>query len=1653
MSDSITHPAEVPESDAPPGGLPLDRLLGEPMEMALFLRIAGGLSRALGTFHARGFIHGDIKAENLVVDPESGRVWLRGMGLAARTLRQRLQPQPFDVLTGTLSHLAPERTGRMNRSMDARSDLYSVGVTLYQMLTGALPFAATSPIEWVHCHIARTALPPSTAREGVPEVVSNLVQKLLAKTAEERYQTAAGLGLDLQRCADAWAARGVIEPFALGERDVPDRLLIPETLYGRETEIALLLAAFDRVVKGAAPELVLVSGYSGVGKSSVVNELHKALVPPRGLFAEGKFDQYKRGIPYATLAQAFQQLVRQILAESDAEVARWRSEISLAVGNSGQLIVALIPELERIIGPQPPVPELSTAETGRRFQRVLERFIGVFARPEHPLALFLDDLQWLDAATLEVLQHLLGSADVKSLLLVGAYRDNEVDAEHPLARVLAEIRGAGARVHEIVLAPLALRDVEALVIDALRCERSAAAPLARLLHEKTGGNPFFTIQFLAMLAEAELLVFQGDLGAWSWDLERIRARHYTDNVVVLMAGKLGRLPAPAQLAVQRFACLGNAAERSTLAMGLGQAPEQTDALLAPAALAGLVIRVGSSWAFLHDQVQEAAYASIAEEDRAATHLLLGRHLAAMTAPGDLEERIFEIVNQLNRGAALVDDEEEREQVARLNLVAGKRARSSTAYVSALAYLTTGRSLLSDAAWERDRSLVFELELELAHCEFLTGEQLVALTRLMALARREHALPDRARVTCLQVTVYTALDRSEEAIGACFDYLRGIGIDWPMHPPPDLVRAEYEAIRARLGMREIEQLALLPRSTDPEVQATMDVLTAVGPASLYIDGNLNGLVACRMVNLSLEHGNCDASCYAYIIFAMNLGSRYGTFGEAFRFGKLAHDLVERGFTTFAASTLMCFGSILGPWGQHARAGRPLVRRAFTVARETGDLPFAAYSCGTLVTNLLFCADPLDEVQREAEEGLTFTRQARIELGADFLTSQLRLIMSLRGLTPTFGSFTDASFEEATFEDHLGANPSLSLAACWYWIRKLQARFHAGAFAEALAAAAKAGDLLWTCPTFLEAREYHLYAALSAAGQHGRVAPEERAELLAAVRVHHDQMEAEARICPENYESRACLVGAEIARIEGRAMEAMGLYERAIQSARRHGFVHHEATANELLAGFYATEGMHTSAQAHLRDARDGYRRWGAQGKVRQLAHSDPHLREESAATALSLDTSVGQIDFDAVMKMSLAVSGEMALDRLIERLMVLALEHAGAVRGVLVVPDGGELRLEAEATTGRSSVDVVLRRTAVTADELPQTILRFVARSLERVVLGDALGPHEFSLDPYLARRRPRSVLCLPLVKQARLMGVLYLENDLSAHLFTPPRIAMLQLLASQAAISLENARLYGNIQQAALENARLYGNIQQAQAELAHVTRVSTMGELAASIAHEVSQPVVGVITNGNAGLRWLARGTDNPHNIDEVRAALERIMRDGTRARVVIERIRTLFKKREIAKEPLDLDDAVDEVLVLVRGEAERRGVAIHRQPAFALPPIVGDRVQLQQVVMNLLMNAIDATSAVEDRARDVLVGTRLLGDEAVTFVTDSGVGLDPETLGQLFVAFHTTKPDGMGMGLSISRSIVENHQGRLWAEANPGHGATFQFALPTKRGAAPRP
>lgn len=1729
----------------------IGRMKGQRMELARCLRILIALARSLAQLHGQGLLHKDIKPANVLVD-DAGGVRLTGLAPGSRLRRERQALAPPEIIAGTFAYMAPEQTGRTNRWMDARSDLYSFGITMYELLTGTLPFSASSPMEWIHCHIARQPTPPGERVQGVPAILDEIVLKLLAKEPEARYQTAAGLANDLRRCLAQWEGEGRIGRFELAERDVPDQLVIPEKLYGRHAQITELLGAFDRVVEQGTMELVLVSGNAGIGKSSLVHELHKVLGPAQALFATGKFDQFKGDIPYATLAQAFRDLVRGLLNKNDAELAHWRGELTKALGPNGQLMVNLIPELALIVGAQPPAPAVEPQGAAERFQLAFLALVGVFARHEHPLVLFIDDLQWLDPATLSLLERLASQPDGRHLMLICTCRDSEADSAHPLSNTLDVIRSGGGTVTEIELAPLQRQDIAQFTADALHADVERTRPLAELVFEKTGGNPFFAIQFVTALVDESLLEFDPESSSWRWDIDRIQAKGVTDNLAQLMTAKLGRLSAQARESLGQIACLGNVAEASLLAVLRGVSVDEVNATLRGAMDAGLIVADNGSLAFIHDRVHEAAYALVPADARASVHLRIGRMLLSLAPGAEMERSIFETASQFERGALAIDSSAERERVAEIFLAAGGHAKAASAYASAKNYFAAGRTLLGSDSWERRYELTFKLELGRAECEIVDYDLAEAEERLAALSEHATGLTDQAGVVCLAVLLYFTTGRNERAVEAALCFLAGAGIHWSPRPSEEDVQREYLEMRRRLAGRPMQTLVDLPAMGDKRSIAIMAVLTELFPAAYAVDRYLLDLVLLRMTNLSLDHGHGESSSVAYAALNMTLGPHFADYTTAYDLGRLACELVERRDTDrFKARVYSCFAAFTMPWFKHLPLCQPLMTQAFQIGSSKGDMAFAAYNLRNLITHLLMSGVPLVQVQQEAEQAMTFARKIELGLPAERFIGQLALVQALRGL-PTGQDPADEAWAMGEFEDH----PQMAMMVCYHWVFRLQEHFLAGDFPAALAAAARVEGIRWAMRSSIEEAAYEFHAALSHAAACETATLTQRDRHVRELSRHHGRIAVWAATCPENFAGQDSLVGAEIARLEGRELQAQQLYEAAVTLSRAHGFVHNEAIASELAGRHYAALGLETNACAYLRNARDCYERWGAQPKVRQLDARFPLLcrRSPHEPVNATIDAPVAQLDVEAVDKASQTLSSEMILPALLENLMRIAVEHAGAERGLLILLHDSVPVVEAEAATGRGSVDVTLRRSRVVPADLPQSALQYVLRTHERLVLDDASARGLDRDDEYIGRHRPRSLLCLPIFKHGRVIGVLYLENNLATRVFTAGKVAVLDFLASQAAIWLENARLYSDLRRSEVwlkeaqhlsstgsfywlvdldtlefseqlfrtyeldptqpvtldlvatrvhpddlpmfremvEIARTTGTdldyvyraqmpdrsvkhlhlvahavrnsdgrseyigavqdvtqgrlseeaLGKVRSELAHVARITTLGVLTASIAHEVNQPLAGIVTNASACLRMLDA---RPPNVDGARSTAQRMIRDGNRAADVITRLRALFANKGVAAEPVDLNEATGEILAMSRSELRKAGVQVVTDLAGDLPPVTGDRVQLQQVILNLLLNATDAMRDVDDRPRRMEIRTQCDGDDRVRFsVLDAGEGIDPQSSSRLFEAFYSTKEDGMGIGLSISQYIIESHHGRLWAATNDGPGATFFFSLP---------
>lgn len=1401
-SSAIVRPLALQMSDGTPalvtedfGGTSLEQRLGAPMHVEQFLGLATRITAAVAEIQRKDVVHRDLRPANVLVGSQ-GEVKITNLALASRLPRGRSLLQSLSGIEHALPYLSPEQTGRMNRSVDGRADLYALGVTFYQMLTGQFPFQATDPLEWVHCHVARTPRPLRAIVPQIPAVLSDIVLKLLAKLPEDRYQTARGLEHDLERCLDAWRAHGDLDPFPLGEHDVSDRFEISEKLYGRQEEISALVSSFERVCRVGRPELVAVSGYSGIGKSSLVRELHRPIARARGLFVAGKFDQYSPDVPYSAFAQAFAELVDEILTQSEDQLARRGAELTCALGTNGQLIIDIIPRLELIIGPQPSTLPLAPLETQNRFQRVFRDFVGFFARKEHPLALFLDDLQWIDSGSLRLLEDLIAHLPPEGghLLVLGAYRENEVGPSHPLTVALDRMRKTGGAVHEIVLRPLGVEHLRQLVADTLHCSAKDALPLASVVHQKTGGNPFFSIQFLTTLYQEGLLEFDRASSEWRANIAAIRAKGYTDNVLDLMLRKWSRLSAPTREVLILAACIGTRASLHTLATISEQTEEETARQLAEAVSEGFVTQAGDRYAFVHDRIQQAVHAFGAARDLRAVHLEIGRLLLRSIEPRTLEEHIFDIVTQLNRGIELMTDAAEKNELARLDLIAGRKAKAFIAYGPARDFLATAQALLPEDAWESQYDLAFEIVTEHAECEYLCGRFEQAEALFDSLLTRARDTIDKAACYERRIKLCQVEGKFDEAVELGVLALRLFGIQMPgdLGAIAEAMFVEAQQVRIRLADRRIADLANVPEATDDSGRALIGLLANLATAA-YITGRpLLPVAVIKLVNFSLEYGPTPESCIGYSGYGILLATLFDDPRAGDEFSKMSIDLSEKlGDVRRRGTVLAIHGSLLNHWVHPFATSFPFLEEGLSACIAAGDLLFAGFIAAVYPWQALERGDSIHDIFVLSEKYGAFARESHNDPVHLVCRVEQQFAACLMGRTRNRTSFDDDSFDEersrATLEGARFGNGVI----CYHMLKTIAA-YLAGDDELALHHASETKTLLQVPTGFSVEATVHYFDALLLARIHPTKDEKGRSANLAALADHERKLAFWASMCPENFLTKHALVSAEIARIAGDELRAERLYEDAIRAARANGFVHWQAIANELAARFHRVRGFETIANAYVRDAVDCYTRWGADAKVRDI-ETETGLGE-LGLRAMSSERGTGtfavrteHLDLLSVIKASQTISSEIMEEQLLRTLLNVVLEEGGAQRALLLFPHDASFTIAGEASVSPESSSN--EHAQELESRVPLSVIKYAQRTKEPIVLDGTQIARRFARDPHFVRIRPQSALCLPIRRQSEVIALLYLENELVPGAFTPERLLVLDVLASQAAISLQNALL------------------------------------------------------------------------------------------------------------------------------------------------------------------------------------------------------------------------------------------------------------------------
>lgn len=1406
------------------------------LKLEQFLSLAIKITAIIGEIHQHNIIHKDINPSNIVLNKTTGEVKIIDFGIATALSWENPTFRNLNILEGTLAYMSPEQTGRMNRMLDYRTDFYSLGVTFYQLLCDRLPFETTDAIELVHSHIARQAISPHELTKAytlpIPEAVSNIIMKLLSKNAEDRYQSAKGILADLQECLNQFQQNQSIESFPLGRQDISSKLQISQKLYGREPEIKLLTEAFQRVsthsekleqIAQSKVEFLLISGYPGTGKTKLMQEVYKPITRQGGYFITGKFEQLQRHVPYSALIQAFQELVCQLLGDSEKQIAIWREKLLSALGNNGKIIIDVIPEIELIIGKQANIIELPPAESENRFKIILKKFISVFAQPDRPLIIFLDDLQWADRASLQFIQQLMTVFNNQSLLLIGAYRNNEVSEAHPLSQILNEIRHAGKQINQIILSPLTLADIHLLIKDTLHYQDEQFVSLERnlqvrslveLITQKTGGNPFFINEFFRYIYQQNLLYFDTNQGAWQWNLARIRAAQLTDNVVELVTHRIEKLPAPSMKALSLAACIGSEFDLQTLAIISKRSPTELAKDLSLAIQESLITPFGDeyltiefshdslSYKFLHDRIQQAAYLLIPETERNKAHLRIGQQLLKSIPSESLENKIFDIVKHLNMGITLINEQKHKYTLARLNLMAGKKAKASVAYESALKYFTTGLELLAQNSWKEAYKLTLSLHELAAKAAYLNGnyEQMKQLVK--ELLNHATSVLEKTNVYLIRIQADIAQNRMLDAIQTGRKFLELLDIKLPETvSQADISQGLVETKRV-LADRTIEDLLNLPKMTDCYKLAAMKIIASVCTPTYFLVPDLWKLMVFQKIQLSVNYGNAPGSAFGYADYGMLLCSLEGNIDAGYQFSQLATALQPQlNAKEFIPKTFLLVNIYLKHWREHLKETLNPLLEAYQCGIETGDLEYATFAIAFRFYHSYLLGRELSQLEREMASYETVIDQFKQQIPSKLIRIYRQSFLKLIDNSPNHS--TENILQQFLEEDrysqfHFYLN---QLIICYLFQDYSQAKIYA-VKTEKLIEQGAIGLLV--VPVF------YFYDSLVRIALFPEMSPLEQEEILQKIASNQEKMKFWADHAPMNYLHKFHLVEAEKKRILGQHIEAADEYDRAIDLAKEHEYLNEEALANELAAKFYLARGKNKIAQTYFLEAHYCYLKWGATAKVNDLnqryhevfnALYRPKLTVSSNQGSSHITTSstvIEALDLASLMKASQALSGEIVLDKLLVKLITILIENAGAQKGCLILETNGQLQIEAEGSVEPSIISVmqgISVDSEAGKERVALAIVNYVVRTKESIVLNNATQEYQFNRDYYILKYQPKSILCTPLIYQKKLSGILYLENNLTTNAFPEERLKILQFLLTQAAISIDNAQLYNQLEQ------------------------------------------------------------------------------------------------------------------------------------------------------------------------------------------------------------------------------------------------------------------
>lgn len=1627
------------------GGAPASTLAAAtgdvPVPVARFLDLAIGSVRALAGAHAHGLLHGDIRPHNLLVDDGAG---VRLTGFDHATALDAMPPVVPRPGPASWPYQAPEVARADQARISVRSDLYSLGITFYQMLTGTLPFTADTRAAWQHAHLAVEPVPPHVRTPGIESLLGAIVLRLLAKDPVDRYADAMSLLADLLRCQADWRGRGEIAPFRLDAAGATSTLNVSGELFGRARETAQLADALARVRHSGQSELVLIAGAAGTGKSALAAWLSCQAGQHGMRFASGKSDQLQLDIPYAPVAQMIRALALPLLGEPEATLAPLRERWLDALAGQGRAIAELVPEAAHVLGRTAPLADVPAQQAQARAQKAILATFATFADRAAPLVLCFDDLQWADASTIALLEAFTTQRP-DNLLLIAAYRDHGNDVEQRFSWLLHASRAGALPVTRIAVRPLAVWELTELVAAALNEPAPRVAALAQLVHAKTGGNPFFSYQLLRALVDDGVLTYRENRAGWHWDEADAAQHRYTDSVTDLMTRRFARLPAEGTELLRQLACVGIRCEQSLLACVAQLDADQLGERLRPFIDAGLLVRSEDGYAFQHDRVLEAAYAMIEPRERPAAHARIAGIMIEHWQ-GELAVHAFEIGNQIERAAGHPLSEPQRVAFVQVLLVAARRARRSAAMAQATRYTDAAFALMQPSWWTTHCALAYAASV--LHCECLLAQARLepASLQIDALLARDLPPVDKAAVHRLKATLQTVRSDYEGAINAALSGLALLDIHLERGPSRARMREAYDAVKQALGGRAIDSLARLPATEDSRIQTIMGLLSTL-ISSLFVRDGISFLHVAKMVELTLAHGATAESPYGLSWFGVFIASLYEEYQDGLAYGLAAMDLADRhGYEAERIATLVAVDQV-SAWTRPLPYALAHAQRAVQLGLASGDIGMACYACNHIASDLLAMGEHLRLVEEEIGRGLALTRLVQYRDIELILYSQLHFLHRLRSgdEAPPQGE----AVRQMSAAQRLARANSLP-TRFWIWLYDGMAAVFRQEWDHAVRSLREAHALTWSAPAHINVADCRLYLAIALAHAATGAAAGAMAEdgtapdrVMADVSAQRDCFARWAALNPLTFQGKLSLVDAELARLRGDPIQALACYEQSAVAAAAAGFVHEAALAHELAGMLCDARGLPTAAAQHWRLARAGYRRWGAEHKAMLLGARHPQLdvagHDDGGAGGTDGKLAAGR--WELGMKTARAMSSEIVMDRLIETLMTQVLVHAGARYGLLLLMRDGKPMIEASGRVADGKVAVTLGSAVPTEQALPLAVLDSVLHTRQTLALDDAMVDAPSIRTKGAIPGGLRSVLCLPLLRGGSITGVIYLENNLAPAVFDASRIAELEVLAPQVAISLETARLYQQLVEESNRRVAAEVRLRSASSALARTSHLTVMGSLAASIAHEVNQPLTAIVATVDASLRWLNRP------VPEVAEALDGftdIKQYALRAADIIRALRALARQAPAVLAPLHPDEVLREVLDMARLDIDAHEVRVVARLAAGSAVVEADRVQLQQVVLNLITNALDAMAQTPPAQRELIVTSYQEQHTVVVSVQDHGTGIAADVLGQVFEPFFTTKEDGMGMGLAICRSIIEAHGGTLEVRNRRSGGSEFMFRLP---------